>query len=208
MALVSERAQLLRLLEAFEPGDRKEAEDLLQMKQFAESLQSPLSRFQLAAHFTGSAVVTDPMGERVCLVHHARFGRWLQPGGHVEEADRGSLAATAVREAREETGCEVQLHPQAARPLDLDVHPIPGQAGAPAHLHLDVRFLTVAIDPERLNHDPNESNAAQWFSWKDALATVDEAALRRLLDKARRACQAPAVASGRSTVNTVSPGEQ
>jgi 8-oxo-dGTP pyrophosphatase MutT (NUDIX family) len=206
--LESERKQLLYLLDAFEPEGAREREHLLQMKQFAESLQNPLSRFQLAAHFTGSAVVTDAKGERVCLVHHARLGRWLQPGGHAEAADAGSLAATAVREACEEIGCEVKLHATAARPLDVDVHAIPGRPGEPGHLHLDVRFLAVASEPDRIIHNPSESNGAQWMSWEDALATVDEAPLRRLLDKARRAVQAvPAVPNGSSTLKTVSPGE-
>ncbi|HKD43085.1 MAG TPA: NUDIX hydrolase [Myxococcaceae bacterium] len=204
----SGRKQLLRLLEAFEPEDRKEKEDLLQMKQLAESLQNPLSRFQPAAHFTASAVVVDSTGERVCLVHHAKLGRWLQPGGHVEQTDGSSLAATALREAREETGCELRLHPNAARPFDLDVHPIPGRGQEPAHLHLDLRFLAVAEDPEEIRCNPAESNAAQWLSWEDALATVDEAPLRRMLEKARRICQGlPSPASGRSTRNTVNPGE-
>src|SRR5258708_38768772 len=104
--LESGRKQLLRLLADFEPEDRKEMDDLRQMRTFADWLQNPLSRDQLAAHFTGSAVVTDPAGKRVCLVHHAKLGRWLQPGGHPEEADGGSLAATAWRGAPQGTGCE------------------------------------------------------------------------------------------------------
>ncbi len=205
----SGRKQLLRLLDGFEPEDRKETDDLRQMRTFADWLQNPLSRDQLAAHFTGSAVVTDPAGRRVCLVHHAKLGRWLQPGGHAEEADGGSLAATALREAREETGCEVRLHPTAPRPFDVDVHPIPGRPEAAAHLHLDLRFLAVAADPEQMKHDPKESNAAQWLSWDDALAAVDELPLRRMLEKARRICQvAPAETRGKSTRNSVNPGEQ
>lgn len=205
----SGRKQLLRLLDDFEPEDRKETDDLRQMKTFADWLQHPLSRDQLAAHFTGSAVVIDPSGERVCLVHHAKLGRWLQPGGHVEEADGGSLAATALREASEETGCEVRLHPTAPRPIDVDVHPIPGRPEAPAHLHLDLRFLAVAADPEQMKHDPKESNAAQWLTWDDAIAAVDERPLRRMLEKARRTCQVALPESrGKSTRNSVRPGEQ
>src|SRR5438132_8205968 len=110
------------------------------MRDYARMLERPFSRSQAVAHFTGSAVVTDPGGERVCLVHHAKLNRWLQPGGHADDSDAGSLEATALREAGEETGLSVVLHPTAPRPLDLDVHRIPERKGEPAHHHLDVRY--------------------------------------------------------------------
>ncbi len=185
----NELRNLLSLLEGCQPADSKESSDLEAMKRFASSLAEPFSRSELPAHFTGSAVVIDPAGERVCLVHHARFNRWLQPGGHAESSDGGSILSTAIREAREEMGCEVDLHPIAPRPFDVDVHSIPQHGAEPAHLHLDVRFLAVASKPQRAVHNPAESHAAKWLSWQEALAIVDEPALRRLLEKARHWAQ-------------------
>lgn len=177
---------LLELLAAHHPTDAKEADDLRTMRDFAASLPEPFSRAQWPAHFTGSAVVVTPDGARVCLVLHAKLQRWLQPGGHADAADGGSMEATALREAREETGCEVVLHPTAPRPLDVDVHVIPARKTDPEHRHLDVRYLVVATNPDALAHDPNESHGAQWLTWEEALARADEAPLRRLLEKARR----------------------
>ena len=81
-------------------------------------------------------------------------------------------------------------------------------------LSAQLPLLDVAIsssraeDPEMIRCNPAESNAAQWLSWDDALATVDEAPLRQMLKKARRICQGlPSPASGRSTRNTVNPGK-
>lgn len=51
----------------------------------------------------------------------------------------------------------------------------------------DVRYLVVANNPDALKHDPNESHGAQWLTWDEALARADEAPLKRLLEKARRA---------------------
>ena len=76
------------------------------------------------------------------------------------------------------------------RPLDVDIHTIPARKTEPEHLHLDVRFLVVAEDPEALVHDPNESSGVQWLTWDEALARADEAPLRRLLEKARAAARA------------------
>jgi 8-oxo-dGTP pyrophosphatase MutT (NUDIX family) len=174
------------LLARHAPADAKEREDLERMRQLSRTLEAPFSRAQPTAHFTGSAVVVDPEGGRVVMLHHAKLKRWLQPGGHADAADAGAMEATALREAREETGCRVHLHPAAPRPLDVDVHTIPARKDEPQHEHLDVRYLLVAEDPEALAHDPAESFGAQWLTWDEALARADEAPLRRLLEKARR----------------------
>lgn len=175
--------RLETLLDAVDPADDKEAADLALMKAQRALLPEPLSRAQPAAHFTGSAVVTD--GRRVALVHHRKLGRWLQPGGHVEPADGEDLLATALREATEETGCPVVPHPTAPRPLDVDVHPIPSRGTEPAHLHLDVRFLVLTDRPEALREDPEESSAVRWFELDDALHRSATAEMRRLLTKVR-----------------------
>ena len=176
---------LQALLARHVPTDEKERADLERMRQYAATLEQPFSRSQATAHFTGSAVVVDPEGGRVVMLHHAKLKRWLQPGGHADVADGGEMEATALREAREETGCRVHVHPAAVRPLDVDIHTIPARRDEPEHHHLDVRFLLVAEDPEALVHDPAESTGVQWLSWDEALARADEAPLRRMLEKAR-----------------------
>jgi 8-oxo-dGTP pyrophosphatase MutT (NUDIX family) len=147
------------------------------MLRFAAELEQPFARDQAGAHFTASACVVDPAGERTCLVHHAKLGRRLQPGGHIE-ADDANPAQGALREAREETGLDVRLHPFAPRPLDVDIHEIPAFGDEPAHLHLDLRYLVVG------EGEPGEG--AAWYGFDEALAGADEDALRRLLQKARR----------------------
>jgi len=182
---------LLGLLASHVPEDAKEREDLGRMRHFARALAQPFSRAQPEAHFTGSAVVVDPAGARVVMLHHRKLQRWLQPGGHADVTDAGSMETTALREAREETGCRVALHPAAPRPLDVDIHGIPARPDEPAHLHLDVRFLVVAENPEALVHDPAESWGVQWLTWEEAMTRADEAPLRRMLEKARRLVAAP-----------------
>ncbi len=189
---VVRKAELVALLEAHLPQDDREAFDRDTMKRHAVALAAPFSRKEPTAHFTGSAVVVDRSGARVCMVHHAKLHKWLQPGGHAEPIDAGSMASTALREAHEETGCHVSLHPRAPRPIDLDVHAIPARKDEGAHEHLDVRYLVVAEDPEALAHRPDESHDARWLSWGEALGRAPEGdvGLRRLLEKARRVCGA------------------
>lgn len=174
---------LAAVLSAVVPQDDKERDDLALLWHYAATLHEPLSSEQPVAHFTGSALVTD--GALVALVFHRKLSRWLQPGGHAEPEDGGDLSRTALREAREETGLDVQLHPVAPRPLDVDVHSIPARADAPAHLHLDVRFLAVAEPSAALVMDAAEVADVRWFSLEEALEQADDASLRRLLRKAR-----------------------
>lgn len=188
--------KLRQTLELHEPADDKEGVDRGEMLHRAQTLPSPFDRKGPDAHFTGSALVVDSTGTRVCLLLHRKLNRWLQPGGHAEAADEGELATTALREAREELGLTVRLHPTAPAPLDLDIHRIPGRADEPGHWHLDVRYLLVAEDPDALRADAEETSGAQWLTFDEALARADEAPLRRLLMKGRRAAPAGTSSAG------------
>ncbi len=179
------RVALTRLLSRHEPEDEKETRDLARMREHALTLADPLSPAQLPGHFTASAIVIEPSAERVCLVHHKKLLRWLQPGGHVEPSDGADLGRAALREVLEETGLAARLHERAPAPLDVDIHAIPARATAPGHDHLDVRFLVVA-DAAEARFDPNESLGLGWFSWAEALELAGDAALVRLLRKAER----------------------
>jgi 8-oxo-dGTP pyrophosphatase MutT (NUDIX family) len=91
-------------------------------------------------HFTASAFVVGPGGDRLLLVWHGKLHRWLQPGGHVDPADR-AIEAAARREVAEETGITDADLETGTPVLDLDVHAIPPLRGDPPHRHFDVRFL-------------------------------------------------------------------
>jgi len=169
---MTEREALVRLLQAHVAADAREEADRCAMLRLAHELAAPLERSEASAHFTASAFVIDEDGRRTCLVEHVKLARRLQPGGHVEPTDI-SLEAAAVREAREETALELELHPVAPRPFDLDVHRIPERPGEPAHFHLDVRYLLVG------RGEP--CDGAAWHE----LEACDEPSVARLAAKAR-----------------------
>ena len=168
---------LVEMLQDYIASDEREEADRCAMLRLARELERPLSREQAQAHFTASAFVVDETGELTCLVAHAKLDRLLQPGGHVEEAD-ATLEEAALREAREETGLALELHPTAPRPFDLDVHEIPERPGEPAHFHLDVRYLLVGRG--------NPCAGAAWH----ALGTVGDESVDRLAEKTRRLASA------------------
>ncbi len=131
-------------------------------------------------HLTASTLVLSADGASVLLTLHAKAQAWFQFGGHCEDHD-ATLAAAALREAREESGLgELVLDPV---PVQLSEHAVPfcggpltpAEAGGdPARQvhHLDVRFVAVA-PPGATHAVSEESLDVRWWP-ADALPTRDE----------------------------------
>jgi 8-oxo-dGTP pyrophosphatase MutT (NUDIX family) len=126
---------------------------------------------------------------RVLLHWHAKLGRWLPPGGHIEPNELPDEAA--AREVIEETGVEIELvgdglntidepgQPrQLCRPLGIQLADI-----APGHQHIDLVYLARGLSDGNLE--------ARWVSIDDLDAlelTTEvrswcEVALGRLMDE-------------------------
>lgn len=170
---------------AYEPADAQQAELQAWILGFCDSHPDALLRTCGDGHLTGAAVVVAASREHVLLHLHAKFGRWLQLGGHCD--GDGDLAAVALREAVEESGIASLVLDRGAGILDLDVHSVdpPGEA---AHLHLDVAFL-VHAPAGAVASMSAESLDLRWFTWDEAARTADESRLVRLLSRARAAVQ-------------------
>src|SRR5262245_8831657 len=177
----SHQLGLVELLDQCEPEDEKEAADLARMQTFARTLEQPFSRKEVEAHFTASAILVSASGEEVCLVYHRKLSRWLQPGGHFEREDEGSVERAALREVHEETGCRAERVSGTAVPFDVDIHGIPKRGREPAHLHLDLRILARALSPCK-----TVARKIEWLALSDALARADDESLRRALGKTLR----------------------
>ncbi|GAA0390671.1 NUDIX hydrolase [Streptomyces luteireticuli] len=127
-------------------------------------------------HVTASALVVDPSAGRVLLTLHRKLEMWLQMGGHCEPED-ATLAAAALREAREESGIAEGLTLLPGGPVRLDRH------HTPCAWHLDVQYAAVApAGSEAAISD--ESLDLRWFGY-DEVASVADASVVRLVDRVR-----------------------
>src|SRR4026209_2643453 len=125
---------------------------------------------------------------RVLLIHHRKLDKWLPLGGHIELEEDPEQAA--VREAREESGLEVELigeRPPTTEPGTraliaprfLDIHrisethehigmiywarPKDGKMTLSVKEHHDIRWCTAEeLDGLR----PAMSNAVKWYCRK------------------------------------------
>ncbi|MBJ6124461.1 NUDIX hydrolase [Microvirga splendida] len=141
------------------------------------------SRRTFPGHVTTSAFILDAEGKRILLIHHRSLGRWLQPGGHYEAPE--DLAASALREAVEETGMEGLAidpwHRTSGLPVDIDSHRIPArpERDEPEHWHHDIRYVVRAQEGSALRPDLREVHGAAWRSLEE-LEAIAPRALRNL----------------------------
>lgn len=170
---------LINALETFRPGGQAEARAREAVLSLLRDTDAPFSRHQFdPGHVTASGLVLSPDRTQALLVLHRRLGVWLQPGGHVEDAD-ATVEATARREVREETGIDVHTPGSL---IGIDVHEIPADGTEPAHLHHDLCFLYLSADTEvEGNH---ESHDVQWWPRDRIGRAVSDTAVRRYATRA------------------------
>jgi 8-oxo-dGTP pyrophosphatase MutT (NUDIX family) len=119
-------------------------------------------------------------GKKVLLHKHAKFGKWLPPGGHIEANETPPEAAR--REVLEETGLEISFLQQEnlhidgynavsfERPFLCLLEHIPAHKEKLAHQHMDLIYLAEPLERGLLEKD---LMGFRWFSWED-LAAIDE----------------------------------
>lgn len=129
-------------------------------------------------HFTASAwIISKGLPKKALLLHHRKFDKWMQPGGHMERFEN-PVEAT-IREVREETGLDISFLAERIDKLDevgsllpvpeyIQEQVIPAHADQPAHFHLDIQYV-VQIDEQEILHNEQESHDIGWFTLEEVL---------------------------------------
>lgn len=126
--------------------------------------------------FTIAAIIVHPSKDKVLLVNHPKYGKWLYVGGHVELEEDPDQAL--LREVEEECGLEVEVlaeKPEAPdspdqkglwRPRFVDIH----DANAP-HQHIALAYICLAKSSNFLKSDEHED--MRWLTLEE-LDTLGE----------------------------------
>jgi len=130
-------------------------------------------------HFTATTFVF--YAEKVLLHPHAKLGKWMPPGGHVEQDETPPEAAR--REAKEETGLDIIFLEQEnlkvdacnaisfERPFLCLLENVPATTHQPAHQHMDMIYLAIPADESQCANIPKEF---KWFALEDLQEIKDE----------------------------------
>lgn len=153
--------------------------------------------------FTATTYIIEK--KQVLLIFHRKLQKWLPPGGHIDPNETPPEAAR--REAREETGLEIELIPQEnvwinnwnaksiERPYLCLLEEIPEHGQHPAHQHIDFIYLAKPNGgTQTLNHI--ETHDIRWFALEDIekLKSDDEIfeetkeTIRHILKESLREC--------------------
>ncbi len=115
---------------------------------------------------------------KILLHRHAKYGKWLPPGGHVESNE--TFPEAARREVKEETGLDIEFFEQEnlkieaanatsfPRPFLCLLEEIPPHKETPAHQHMDMIYLAKPIN----NRLPKNLNEFSWFR-RDQLHEIE-----------------------------------
>ena len=164
-----ERDEILAVVHGYVERHPDEREHLRPLLNQLDAVLPITDRTAYPGHLTASALVVDDDG-RMLRIWHNVFGKWLQPGGHLEPADSNLLDA-AVRELAEETGVILDAtallgsDTSAAGPIDIDVHAIPANRNKreAKHYHFDLRYAFRLAAAAEVRLQWEEVSGFQWI---------------------------------------------
>jgi len=167
------------------PTNEQETTDKHAILAFLERNPDALLRTNEVAHLTASAIVVDPSMTKVLFAFHNIYQSWSWVGGH-NDGDPDFLAV-ALREAKEETGVK-NIYPASDDVFMLDViyvhHHVKRGKFVGDHLHLNVTYLLVADDSDKLEIKPDENSGVRWFPIDTVLDHVAEERMKTVYEKA------------------------
>lgn len=121
----------------------------------------------------GGLVWREDGAERVAVIHRPRQDDWTLPKGKLDQDEPWDAAA--LREVREETGCEVQIDGFAGVVHDVARHP-----------PRVILYWNMSLRRECPREPDSEVDEVAWLTPAEALRRLDRRSDRRLLEECMR----------------------
>ncbi len=171
-------------IENYIPKNEQERADRLAMLQFISRNDDSLSRKNLVAHFTSSAIVVNPEMTKVLFIHHNIYNSWTWVGGHND--GNPDFLHVSIKEAKEETGV-IEIHPYTKDILGIDNIYVPNHYKngkfVSDHVHMNITYLLIASESETLVVKEDENSGVKWFSLEEVLNNIDEPRMKPIYKK-------------------------
>ncbi|MBN2605656.1 MAG: NUDIX domain-containing protein [Bacilli bacterium] len=173
-------AELLK----YSPVNEQEKIDKHAIIQFLERNPDAYNRSNLIGHMTSSAIVMNQSMDKVLFAHHNIYNSWGWVGGH-NDGDHDCLHV-AIKEAKEETGVK-NIYPYNDNILGIDIifvqNHIKNGIYVGDHLHLNVTYLLIADEEDKLEISHHENSDVKWFELDKVLDFVNEDRMKPIYQK-------------------------
>lgn len=164
-----------KVIENYIPVNEQEEMDKKAMLEFIKRNDDALSRENLIAHLTTSSIIVNHDYTKILFAYHLIYQSWAWLGGHND--DDPDCLRVAIKEANEESGLE-NVKAVSEEPIMLDIIQVKNHIKkgkyVPDHLHLNLTYLLIADDKERLVIKEDENSGVKWFNIDEVLKYVNE----------------------------------
>lgn len=174
-------------LEKYIPVNEQETVDKEAMISFIKHNEDAFFRSNLIGHVTSSAIIMNKERNRVLFAHHKIYDSWAWTGGH-NDGDEDCLYV-ALKEAKEETGLE-HVTPLTEEIAGIDIiyvmQHIKNGKHVSDHLHLNLTYILIADENDKITHKADENNDVAWFDVDDVYNHVTEPRMIPIYEKMLR----------------------
>ena len=169
----------------YNPIDEQEAADKNLILDLYDIYKDKLlSRDTKIAHITVSAWICNNTCDKVLLNFHNIFKNWGWLGGHAD--CNPDLLAVAKKEIYEESGLNnIKLlndHIISIEALPVVSH-IKNNKFVSSHIHLNVTYLFMASENDKLIVNKNEGSGLKWVDLADAITLTNEEQMKPIYKK-------------------------
>ncbi|VEU80023.1 NUDIX hydrolase [Haploplasma axanthum] len=173
------------VIKKYQPINEQEAVDKAAILAFINRNSDCLSRDNMIAHLTTSAIVVNMDLTKVVFAYHLIYKAWAWVGGHNDNDD--DCLNVAIKEAKEETGLK-NIEPYLNTPIMIDIIKVQNHIKhgkyIPDHLHLNLTYLLVADENEELKIKEDENSGVKWFALEDMINITSEERMKPIYQKA------------------------
>lgn len=162
-------------IETYKTFNEQEKHDKQLMLNFIDTFgEKSLSRECVAGHFTASAFIFNTERTKVLMCEHIIDKSLAWIGGHAD--GMADLLERAKMEIGEETG--ITQFSTNGEIACLTSIAIPGHvkkgAYVSSHLHLDLAYIFVADENEKLESQPDENTGVRWVTFDEMRQMVTD----------------------------------
>ena len=164
--------KLTSQIEEYVPYDEQEEKDKSMILSFIKGHPDAFLRENEIGHMTASCFIVNEEMTKALLCFHKIYNSWSWLGGHADGDE--DLLNVAMKEAKEESGLR-NIRPYDGKIFSLETLCVNGHFRkgryVSSHLHLNVTYLLVASETEKLKIKEDENSGLAWF-WLDEVCSA------------------------------------